>query len=983
MKCRIHCRLNHLWGIRVRFTAILLILLLNGVCFAGIDLWVEDPYAWVKKDAESPPTSGPNILSTEQAINEREHASFVIRSDQDLENVIIRVSSFSGPSGEIDPKHILLREVKWLSPAEGPELENRYDSFWNVTHDAMWTTKEPMPELIEDIVSPLRLSAGEARHIWVTVDSRDLEAGEYQAKVDILNGENQLAEIPLRTAVWNIVLPDDPGIIVDQWESIPGPAKLAEKYARFGDEHYVNIRLINYPAATTSGSELDWDHLSWLERAKQMAKYDLRVIISLRNHPGELIVGLDASVDKVVEERVGLPFQKVLKDMVAKLNEAGVPTKRIYIYCVDEVGGADPEKFQNSLFQYVLETYRLVRETVPDIKIIHCIGYEHGSLKNLVHERPDALQAISEYADAYIAYRLHPPMVMRHHQMPEKDIAAGSHRDPTMPFLNNWTPEKGGEVVPYLDEASTRWVRSEQRKGKEFIYYWNHFRRSMNNHQTDGQRFPFWVTWYVDVDGVQDGCATGIWHANWRYKGEQDPPIFTWQPPENQMIHLIEYVRCLPDGDFRMVSSKRLEAFSDGARDYMYLSILEELARQAGDSGEKELRLLRREAIQLLAQCLENVFDAPNDWTVYASAKQQLAQAILELQKHGLKFETDPSGRLVRHRRFDHFDPDELFALDWKRITESASWSPRSDHSSVVHENKIWLMGGRDQLSEKNDVWASHSHVWPETPTEKDLAWEKKSDSADWSPRGGATAVSFKGKIWLIGGQTGFKYHNDVWYSSNGADWTTATTAAPWDGRAGHASLVHDGKIWVIGGYNNTPDNFELYELYHNDVWCSSDGTNWTQATAAAPWDRRSGHVAVSFDDHIWLMGGSSGHFFGDVWRSSDGQNWEQVVASAPWCYHPDQNQALMPRLRRSGHSAAVFNDEMWIFSGSGYSDVWHSLDGETWLQAPPGRMPWSARDNHTTLVYDRQVCLIGGCESQTGRYLNGVWSARIENFEK
>jgi hypothetical protein len=63
--------------------------------------------------------------------------------------------------------------------------------------------------------------------------------------------------------------------------------------------------------------------------------------------------------------------------------------------------------------------------------------------------------------------------------------------------------------------------------------------------------------------------------------------------------------------------------------------------------------------------------------------------------------------------------------------------------------------------------------------------------------------------------------------------------------------VVFDNKIWVLGG-NNSP-------TYLNDVWYSSDGVNWTQATADA-WS--SGHyygTSVVFDNKIWVLGGGSG----------------------------------------------------------------------------------------------------------------------------
>lgn len=63
-----------------------------------------------------------------------------------------------------------------------------------------------------------------------------------------------------------------------------------------------------------------------------------------------------------------------------------------------------------------------------------------------------------------------------------------------------------------------------------------------------------------------------------------------------------------------------------------------------------------------------------------------------------------------------------------------------------------------------------------------------------------------------MGGSTLSKYYNDVWYSTDGENWTQASPpTAGWGVRFGHRAVVYDKKLWVIGG---TGDNLET-----NDVW--------------------------------------------------------------------------------------------------------------------------------------------------------------------
>ena len=55
-----------------------------------------------------------------------------------------------------------------------------------------------------------------------------------------------------------------------------------------------------------------------------------------------------------------------------------------------------------------------------------------------------------------------------------------------------------------------------------------------------------------------------------------------------------------------------------------------------------------------------------------------------------------------------------------------------------------------------------------------------------------------------------------------------ATAGADWSARLYHKSVVYDNKMWVIGGGTSGG--------YGNDVWYSTNGVNWTQATASAGW---------------------------------------------------------------------------------------------------------------------------------------------------
>jgi hypothetical protein len=250
------------------------------------------------------------------------------------------------------------------------------------------------------------------------------------------------------------------------------------------------------------------------------------------------------------------------------------------------------------------------------------------------------------------------------------------------------------------------------------------------------------------------------------------------------------------------------------------------------------------------------------------------------------------------------YSPD---GVNWTCAVDSAPWLSGSGHTSVVFDNKMWIIGGAIwplSWPQANRVWYSPDGV----------NWTCAVESAPWGYVWDYhTSVVFNNKIWVIGDSCGL----GVWYSPDGVNWTCATESAPWGPRGGHASVVFHNKIWVIGGY--VPGRGDV-----NDVWYSLDGTNWTCATNSAPWRGRKKHTAVVFRDTLWIMGGWSDTpietFYGDVWYSPDGVNWTCATESAGWG-------------RRAFHSSTVYNNRIWLIGGdticynsnSPCGDVWYS----------------------------------------------------------
>jgi len=295
--------------------------------------------------------------------------------------------------------------------------------------------------------------------------------------------------------------------------------------------------------------------------------------------------------------------------------------------------------------------------------------------------------------------------------------------------------------------------------------------------------------------------------------------------------------------------------------------------------------------------------------------------------------------------------PAILFAqMSWTRACSCAAWTQRYGHTSVVFDNKMWVMGGTGD-DYFNDVWYSTDGV----------NWNQATINAGWSLRMFQTAINYDNKMWVMGG-FGYVNLNDVWYSTNGVTWTQVTNNAGWTPRLAHSSTVFNNMMWIIGGAILMP--IFPYLVCLNDVWYSSNGVNWTQTNISSPWSVRYCHSTVVYDNKIWVMGGGDTiNLYNDVWFSLNGTDWSQATPSANWS-------------PRGGHITLVYDNKMWVMGGydgvSRLSDVWYSSDGINWTQAT-GPSWWVGRTGHTALVFDDKMWIMGGTYNG-GNGLNDVW---------
>ena len=179
--------------------------------------------------------------------------------------------------------------------------------------------------------------------------------------------------------------------------------------------------------------------------------------------------------------------------------------------------------------------------------------------------------------------------------------------------------------------------------------------------------------------------------------------------------------------------------------------------------------------------------------------------------------------------------------------------------SAVSFQNTLWIMGG---FKGRSIYTASNRnnyvlHVDNESGMLSDGAlidgdryWTNVLTVNPFTARNNHRSVTFDNKIWVIGGYDGTNRLNDVWSSSDGTNWSMASGGS-FLAREGHGLVVLGGKMWIIGGYGGGT-------TFYNDVWSSSDGSSWTKVTDNAGFSARYLHGAVTFKDRLWVIGGAT-----------------------------------------------------------------------------------------------------------------------------
>ncbi len=231
-------------------------------------------------------------------------------------------------------------------------------------------------------------------------------------------------------------------------------------------------------------------------------------------------------------------------------------------------------------------------------------------------------------------------------------------------------------------------------------------------------------------------------------------------------------------------------------------------------------------------------------------------------------------------------------------------------------------------------------------------AGEWKNTGALNTPRAGAAAVVWHGKIFVFGGKS---LNNNILSSVEVYDTLTQT----WDStivkpfkkkRYNTSAIVWENKIYLTGGRTNNDvlGSVEIYDPVQN---------KWEEAQDLH--EEREGHSVNIFNDQLYVFGGqeSSFNYIDDI-EKFDPQKDE-------WT-----DSKLEMENQRSAHFAGVYNNQYFMFGGyylgltnTIYKTVADS-DGYTW--APLGTLS-EPRAYGATVQIDSLIYILGG-ETPSGK---------------
>lgn len=303
---------------------------------------------------------------------------------------------------------------------------------------------------------------------------------------------------------------------------------------------------------------------------------------------------------------------------------------------------------------------------------------------------------------------------------------------------------------------------------------------------------------------------------------------------------------------------------------------------------------------------------------------------------------------------------------------------PRYGHATNLatsSNNEVYIFGGLVRDSVKNDMYilkVEPVQIQRSSGVKIDVSLNAtlvQTSGQAPLPRVGHAAVLVSNVFILWGGDTKIRAEDkqdEALYllNLNNREWTRVLAGAEQGpgpvGRYGHTLSILGSNLLVFGGQ---VESTFFDELWRFDLNSLKETPTWQLVRPASPGPaRRTGHSAVVFRERLYIFGGTDGNYhYNDTWCFD--------FATLTWSELKCVGYIPAPR---EGHSACMVDDIMYIFGGRGVDGndlgdlASFKITSHRWFMfAHMGPAPFG-RSGHTMVTAQNRILVIGG-ESFTG----------------
>ncbi|KAL2019582.1 hypothetical protein VTK56DRAFT_9479 [Thermocarpiscus australiensis] len=323
-----------------------------------------------------------------------------------------------------------------------------------------------------------------------------------------------------------------------------------------------------------------------------------------------------------------------------------------------------------------------------------------------------------------------------------------------------------------------------------------------------------------------------------------------------------------------------------------------------------------------------------------------------------------------------------LYPWSQRRLTYTSSHpSPFPRYGAAVNsvsskEGDIYVMGGLINSSTvKGDLWLIEAGA-------NMTCYPLATTAEGPGPRVGHASLLVGNAFIVFGGDTKIDEADildETLYLLNTStrQWSRALPAGPRPtGRYGHSLNILGSKIYVFGGqvegyFMNDLSAFDLNQLQMpNNRWemliPSSDNGGPPQGKVPPA---RTNHTVVTFNDKLYLFGGTNGfQWFNDVWSYDPVTNsWSQLDCIG---YIPSP---------REGHAAALVDDVMYVFGGRNEEGAdlgdlaAFRITSRRWYTFQNMGPSPSPRSGHSMTTVGKTIVVVGGEPSSAATAVNDL----------